>query len=102
MVDKFIEAMGRYQGYESKRVPSELLYKLDKYFNDGKFPDTRIIRNLPLNPDGTRGDTNRKMLLVALREFKYYEDVIYIGIALWNWEPPSLNEKIIAHYWKMF
>lgn len=103
-IDNFIKALTRYQGLQAD-VPDPKVYSdLDKYFQKYGKPTGEIIRALPLNAKGRRGNTDHAMLLNALKcagWSEYYEHVNLIGHIYWGWLLPNVSEHedtIIRHY----
>lgn len=103
-IDNFLRSLTRYQGLQQD-LPDDSLYdELDNYFIKHGRPSGNIIKNLPLNERGRRGDTNHKMLWNALSEIgrsEYYEDANLIGHLYWGWILPNVSqykETIVHHY----
>ncbi len=103
-IDNFLRAFTRYQGLQSDYPPENLYEELDNYFINLGRKTGDEIKNLPLNSRGRRGDTDHKMLWMALSEIghpEYYEDSNLIGNIYWGWDLPDVNkykELIITHY----
>ena len=103
-IENFLRAFDRYQGVRSE-YPHETLYEeLDEYFARNDRPSGSVVRQLPLNDRGRRGDTNHKMLWSALSSIdhsEHYENANLIGHIYWGWELPGVmqfRETIINHY----
>lgn len=103
-IDNFMRAFIRYQGLQSERPPESIYSKLDDYFINLGQPSSKEIMNLPLNEKGKRGETDHKMLWIALSNIgysEYYKHSNYIGHIYWGWELPKvmhLKELIVYHY----
>lgn len=101
--DNFVKALRIFQGKESVKLPTGWERRLDDYFKSKGFPSREEILEQPLNDDGTRGNTNRKILREALKatNMPYYAEMNYIGHSYWGWQLPDLSdweENIIAQY----
>ena len=103
-IENFLRAFDRYQGIRCE-YPHESLYEeLDEYFIRNDRPIGSVIRELPLNNRGRRGDTNHKMLwsaLSAIAHSEHYENANLIGHIYWGWEIPDVTnfrETIINQY----
>lgn len=105
-IDNFLRALLRYQGLQSDSPPESLYDELDDYFQRHGRATGDIIRQLPLNNRGRRGDTTHAMLWNALAQIKrseYYEHVNLIGHRYWDWRLPEVvqyKDTIISHYEK--
>lgn len=103
-VENFIRTFMKYQGLQHERPPDSLYEELDKYFIGLDKMSGVEVRALPLTNRGRRGDTDHKMLWIALSAIgysEYYEDTNLIGHIYWGWTLPSVmqyKEIIIAHY----
>ena len=101
--ENFTKALMRYQGLQNN-PPKNLYTKLDVYFKERGFPDANMIRALPFDQRGKKGNTNKKMLCSALSSVgyaNYYEDVNLIGHIYWDWKLPDLTaikDTILKHY----
>ena len=92
--DNFIKALRVFQGKDNIHLPSQWREKLDEYFQSIGFPHRDEICQLPHNEDGTRGNTNRKLLREALKKIAMpnYAEINYIGHLYWDWTLPDLTE----------
>lgn len=93
--ENFIKALKRFQGKQQNKLPDKLFEDLTKYFKSYGFPTPDEIKNMPLNPNGTRGNFSRDLIYKALSETgnsDYYEDINLITHILWNWELPDLSD----------
>lgn len=103
-IDNFLRAFVRYQGLQPEQPDDSVYDELDDYFIKHDRPTGDMIRNLPLNNRGRRGDTDHKMLWNALSQIgrsEYYEDANLIGHIYWGWTLPNvmhLKERIIDKY----
>jgi hypothetical protein len=106
-IDNFIRAFIRYQGLQPREHITDLLFtQLDEYFIENNNPTGNEITQLSLNKRGRRGDTNHKMLWVALNSIgksELYEDTNLIGHLYWGWTLHNImhyKEIIVSHYIK--
>jgi len=103
-IDNFLRAFVRYQGLQPERPPEIIYSKLDEYFTNLGQPTGEQIKKLLPNKRGKRGNTDHKMLWIALSKIGYsefYKLANYIGHIYWGWELPNimhLKELIIYHY----
>ena len=101
--ENFAKALMRYQGLQNN-PPKILFTKLDNYFSQRGFPSAESIRALPHDDRGKKGNTNKKMMCLALSNIgysTYYEDVDLIGHIYWDWTLPDLTnvkDIILEHY----
>ncbi len=101
--ENFTKALMRYQGLQNN-PPKILFTKLDNYFSQRGFPSAESIRALPCDDRGKKGNTNKKMLCLALSNIGYstfYEDQQLIGHIYWDWTLPDLTDVkdiILEHY----
>lgn len=103
--ENFLRALTRFEGMQAEKPCAELFVDLDQYFLSLGRPRGSDIRKLPLNSDGTRGDTDHQMLWSALPKInwtQYYEDTNLVGHLYWGWALPQITpeqrSKILEHY----
>lgn len=93
--ENFIKAFECYLG-EQQEPPNALFEALDSWAEKYNHPPKEVIRQLPLNEDGTRGEYGKSMLLQALADeglADYYKDVKLIGHLQWGWRLPSVGQQ---------
>lgn len=103
--ENFMRVLIRYEGLQAERPPPELFTDLDHYFTQLGRLTGEEIKKLPLNIDGTRGDTDHGMLWSALSKTGWsqnYEDSNLIGHLYWGWLLPQITperkSKVLEHY----
>lgn len=101
-IDNFMKAFYAYQGIVkmSKEEEKEICELLDEFFTSIGRPIGEEIKKLPLNKRGLRGDTNHKMMHMALSKInktRHYRYTNYIGSIYWGWKLPNVShlEEII-------
>lgn len=106
--ENFFKVLANYQGKSiklSKEEEDKIMKLLDEHFINDYKPNytSEIVKQLPLNSRGRRGDTTHKMLISALqkiRKTKYYKYVNYLGHKYWGWKLPDVShlEETIKTY----
>lgn len=92
--DNFYKAIIRFQGKQQVNFPDDIYTKLDNYFKSYNFPTSEVVKSLPLNENGRRGDTNKTLMYKALSEINlpcYYEDINLICQNYWGWRLPDIS-----------
>ncbi len=103
-LQNFIKEMQCYEGTQKTKIHDNLLRDLDEYFLAFKLPLSEEIKKKPLNPDGSRGKTDRDLMYRALHDtgyVKYYADINLICNIYWGWILPNisgLREILIQDY----
>lgn len=105
-IKNFMKAITRFQGKQKFNYTKELVAKLDKYFLSISKPPGDVIKTMPADARGRRGNTDIKMLLKALQEIgerDLYEDAILISHLYWDNARPDIEQyvdKMLDHYKK--
>lgn len=94
-VMNFIKVLDKFEGKNYPHPPDKVYDDLDNYFKSVKFMDRETILNLPLNDQGRKDGTSKKILLVALEKTgnnAYYEEVNYVAYRYWGWKLPDIRK----------
>jgi hypothetical protein len=86
--NNFMRGMKRKQGKLTTKLPSDLVDKLDEYFERIRGPIRQIISNRDTNEYGEKDDTSMEMMRIALHEIGYsslYNDIDFIMHMYWGW-----------------
>jgi hypothetical protein len=101
----FWKGLQRYQGkLLDNKIPDNLEQMLNEYFIKIDYPIGSLIKKLPYNEDGTKGNTDRKLMVNALRAINHpnlYEDLNYITNMYWDWrlhDISHLEEVLMEDY----
>lgn len=96
-LDTLCKSLMKFQGKHPTVLPPNIYKDLDQHFTSYGLPFTsKEIKALPLNDNGTRGETTREIMLRALRDkgyATYYEDLNLICHQYWGWELPNIQDK---------
>lgn len=101
--ENFYNTLLKYQGRGNIKLPDNWFQLLDGYFSNTNLYPADDIKKQPLNDNGTRGNTNRKILKSAMSKvgLNNYSEINYIGHIYWDWKLPDLSDyesRILADY----
>lgn len=91
----FILAISRQEATQTITLPETLFDDLDRFFLAHKLPTGQQVRSLALNINGSRGQSNIKMLDHALKETGYstlYVEGKLIASTYWGWKIYNLSD----------
>jgi len=104
-IENFYKAAQRFQAEQSVHIHPVIYEKLEDYFvNKCGCLSSAVVRTLPLNSRGWRGNTSVQMLrnaLDAIHESALGKHTILIGKNYWGWQPMKISEymeQITADY----
>lgn len=98
--DNFEKALMRYQGKQVDKIPDTLFGDLDSYFISRGKPNSKTVKDRPLNERERKTGTDLPTLYKALLATGYsslYEDANLIAHRYWGWKLPNVThlESII-------
>lgn len=103
--ENFWKALQRFQGKQTSIPPKKLYKKLEEYFSSFEPPlfTEKQVKIMPLNKNGSRGNTTKQMMIKALTETNnnaYFEDINLICHEYWGWALPKIHdeEQIMKDY----
>lgn len=100
----FHKAFLEFQGKLNIKIPDDLLKKIDKYMESYGFVTRKEAVDLPLDSNGKKEGTNRKLMELALKKTKnqsYYGKINMICSIYWGWKLPdlsSLESRIMSDF----
>jgi len=103
-INNFIKVLSKFEGKNVSYIPEILYQELDEYFIKKNHQKGEYYKNLPLNKEGKKEGTNKKLLWSALEDLnynQYYDEINYIIHVYWGWKLPDLSlykEQIIKDY----
>lgn len=90
----FVLAMSRQEGSQNVNLPESLFDDLDDFFISKNLPNSQQVRCQILNSNGSRGNTNIKMLEQALKDTGHsslYVEGKLIASIYWGWKIYNLS-----------
>lgn len=103
-INNFVKVLSKFEGKNVSNIPDNLFGELDEYFIEKGFNSGEYYKNLPLDDEGKKKGTNKKILWQALESLgynQYYDEINYITHIYWGWKLPNLNlyrDQIIKDY----
>ena len=99
-IDTFIKMLKKIQGLHPQKPPNSIFKELDKYFSSRGQSIGEVIRECPLNNNGTRGEFTVEDLYLALQRTSnnlWYPDINWILYNYWGWPLPEFShlEEIV-------
>lgn len=94
-IENFYKAAQRFQAEQTAHIPPAIYDKLEDYFVSKGCLPAAVVRTLPLNSRGWRGNTSVQMLrnaLDAINESALGKHTILIGKNYWSWQPMKISE----------
>ena len=88
-LDNFLKTFNQKLGKENVILPYDLFDKLDEYYSSHGCPIGEEVRQMPLNSDNKRGNSNHEVLhdaLKAIGEPDFYKNMDYIGSLYFGWK----------------
>ena len=102
--NNFIKILDKFEGKTTLILDETFFKKLDDYFLSIGGVCGEKIRELPLDDNGKKEGTSRKMLWGALEKIgfsQYYDETSYIANLYWGWSLPDLKnykDQILKDY----
>jgi predicted RNA-binding Zn-ribbon protein involved in translation (DUF1610 family) len=103
--ENFHKAILRYQGKQDNKLPYNWIEIIDRYFNQyPDMPNRELVKYSPLQKDGVKASTNRKIMELALTKTglsDYYKDLNLICHLFWGWklnDISSLENELMNDY----
>lgn len=102
--ENFEKAIDNFGCKQEDNLPQGLEDAINSYMTSYGFLSAEEIRKLPLNKDGSRGNTSIELLTTILKSTgysEYYDNVRLILYKIWGWEKKDishLKEILMADY----
>ena len=103
-VINFSKVLDKFEGKNDIRLENNFFQKLDDYFSSKDMKNGIYYKELPVNGEGKKEGTSKKLLFEALEYLnysQYYDETNYITNVYWGWELPDISgirDKIIKDY----
>jgi len=100
----FIKVLDKFEGKNTCPIHPELYEELDGYMENLNMKPGAYYRNLPINKNGKKDGTSKRILWQALESLgynQYYEEASRICHIYWGWTLPDLSfyrDKLIEDY----
>ena len=100
----FNKVLDKFEGKNDIQLENNFFNKLDNYFISRGMEKGIYYRDLPLDQEGKKKGTSKKLLFEALENLNYshyYDETNYISNVYWGWELPNISnirDKIIKDY----
>lgn len=105
-VVNFIKVLDKFEGKNSTPIHEELYQELDEYMDSIGHNKGEYYRDKPLNSEGKKDGTSRRLLWQALGKLgynQYYDEASRICHIYWGWKLPDLShyrDQLIEDYQK--
>ena len=93
-VINFSKVLDKFEGKNDIRLENNFFQKLDDYFNSKDMKNGIYYKELPVNGEGKKEGTSKKLLFEALEYLnysQYYDETNYIANVYWGWELPDIS-----------
>ena len=93
-INNFMKVLDKFEGKTDIYPPEELYQELDVYFMSVGMEKGQYYRDFPLNKKGTKDNTSKKKLWMALEvtgNNKFYDEINFIAHVYWGWSLPDIT-----------
>ncbi len=103
-ITNFIKVLEKFEGKNSTPIHESLYDELDEYMKSIDIKPGNFYRDLPLNAEGKKEGTSKRLLWQALERLKYnqyYDEVNRIAHVYWGYALPDLShyrDQLIEDY----
>jgi ssDNA-binding Zn-finger/Zn-ribbon topoisomerase 1 len=103
-ITNFIKVLEKFEGKNSTPIHESLYDELDVYMKSIDIKTGEFYRNLPLNDEGKKEGTSKRLLWQALERLKYnqyYDEINRIAHVYWGYDLPDLShyrDQLIEDY----
>jgi hypothetical protein len=105
-INNFMKVLDKFEGKTDIYPPDTLYDELDVYFMSVGMHSGEYYRDLPLSHKGTKENTSKKKLWMALEvtgNNKYYDEINFIAHVYWGWTLPDITlyrDQLVNDYIK--